>query len=160
VTDLRPSFVFMNGATEQSRPRILLIEDNDDHAELVCRALEEYDPPPDVTRISDGEAALTYLARGMLDDPEGHPRPDLVLLDLRLPRVDGLDVLREIKTSAALRSLPVVVLSSSQAESDLAQAYAGRVNAYLVKPADFAGLDDMLRDTRTFWLEWNRQPPA
>lgn len=143
---------------EQSRPRILLIEDNDDHAELVCRALEEYDPPPAVTRISDGEAAVTYLARQMLDDPTAYPRPDLVLLDLRLPRVDGLDVLREIKTSAALRSLPVVVLSSSQAESDLAQAYAGRVNAYLVKPADSTGLDEMLRDTRTFWLAWNRRP--
>ena len=143
---------------ETSRPRILLIEDNDDHAELVCRALEEYDPPPDVTRISDGEAALDYLARDMIDDPKGHPRPDLVLLDLRLPRVDGLDVLREIKKSPALSALPVVVLSSSAAGSDLTQAYEGRVNAYLVKPADFAGLDDMLRDTRTFWLAWNRRP--
>ena len=145
---------------ETRRPRILLIEDNDDHAELVSRALEEYEPPPDITRIRDGEAALAYLEHEMLDDPERHPRPDLVLLDLRLPRVDGLDVLREIKTSANLSSLPVVVLSSSQAESDLAQAYQGRVNAYLVKPADFDGLDEMLRDTRTFWLAWNRHPPA
>jgi CheY-like chemotaxis protein len=141
-------------------PRILLIEDDDDHAELIVRALEEHDPPPDVTRMADGASALEYLEQKMFEDPERFPRPDLVLLDLRLPRVDGLDVLGEIKRSPKLQALPVVVLSTSSTASDIHLAYDRRVNAYLVKPTDFEGLGAMLRDTRIFWLDWNRHPDA
>jgi CheY-like chemotaxis protein len=137
---------------------ILLIEDNDDHAELILRTLEDWDPPPLVTRRADGASALQYLEHQMIVDPEHHPPPDVVLLDLRLPRVDGLDVLREIKRSLRLTTLPVVVLTSSAAPNDLRQAYGHHVNAYLVKPADADGLDTLLRDTSTFWLDWNRQP--
>jgi CheY-like chemotaxis protein len=138
--------------------RILLIEDNDDHAELVLRALEEHHRAPEVTRLLDGAAALAYIERAASDDGSEQPRPDLVLLDLHLPRVHGLEVLREIKRSPVLRSLPVVVLSSSSAPRDMGDAYDSRVNAYLVKPVDFEGLGEMLRDTGTFWLDWNRCP--
>jgi CheY-like chemotaxis protein len=141
-----------------SNARILLIEDNDDHAELVLRAFEDHEPPPQVIRVADGGAAVDYLQHEMIADPEHYPPPDLVLLDLRLPRVDGLDVLDAIKRSPLLQSLPVIVLSSSASASDLRQAYDRRVNAYLVKPGDSGGLDEMLRDMSVFWLGWNRHP--
>lgn len=141
--------------------RILLVEDNDDHAELVVRSLEEQSPAPTVTRLRDGAAALDYLfRRGEFAAPESSPRPDLVLLDLRLPRVDGLEVLRKIKAAPSLQELPVVVLTSSEAERDLDEAYSEHANAYLVKPADFASIAAMMRDAGSFWLRWNRRAPS
>ena len=133
--------------------RILLIEDNDDHAELVMRALEDHEIAGDIARARDGAEALEYLFG---DDADGR-RPDLIFLDLRLPRVDGLEVLRRIKGEDALKDVPVVVLTTSSADRDLASAYDSHVNAYVVKPVDYDALDKMLHDTGKFWLEWNRR---
>lgn len=136
--------------------RILLVEDDDDHAELVARALDDHGMSTEVVRLRDGEQALDYLQRrGSWGDA---PRPDLVFLDLRLPRVDGLEVLRQIKSTPELAGLPVVVLTTSAADRDVATAYATHVNAYVVKPVDHDSLDRMLRDTSAFWLAWNRKP--
>ncbi|MEX1368223.1 MAG: response regulator [Nannocystaceae bacterium] len=131
--------------------RILLVEDNDDHAELITRALEDHEIGGSISRVKDGEAALDYLfAPGA-----AQRRPEVIFLDLRLPRVDGLEVLKRIKQDPSLKSVPVVVLTTSAADRDLASAYDSHVNAYVVKPVDYASLDKMIQDTSTFWLSWN-----
>src|SRR5512133_213763 len=102
---------------------ILLVEDNEDHAELVIRGMRDQQVANTIHHVSDGEKALDYLfVRGAYADAVQNPRPNLVLLDLRLPRVDGLEVLRTIKTTPDLLRIPVVVLTSSEAESDIAQS--------------------------------------
>lgn len=133
--------------------RILLVEDNDDHAELIMRALEDHDIGGQLTRAKDGEAALEHL----FAEGASKRRPDVIFLDLRLPRVDGLEVLRRIKNAPELAAIPVVVLTTSSADRDLASAYDSHVNAYVVKPVDYEGLEKMLQDTSTFWLAWNRR---
>ncbi len=136
-------------------PLLLLVEDNDDHAELFKRALQRADADCELERLRDGETAIERLF-----DSQARRRPDIVLLDLRLPRVDGLEVLRRVKESEELRVLPVVILSTSEAEVDLARAYHHHANAYLVKPPDPRELARLLRDLNSFWLSWNRRPES
>lgn len=146
-------------ATNSDTTRILLVEDNEDHAELVMRSLEDVEWKHRLTHLKDGEEALEYLLRrGRFADPASSPRPDVVFLDLRLPRVDGLEVLRQIKDQIDLREIPVVVLTTSDADRDLVEAYQRNVNAYVVKPVEFAELEQMLHDAGAFWLAWNRRP--
>ena len=138
---------------------LLLAEDNADHAELVLRCLEAQPIRHRVVHLSDGEAALNYLTRRPpFEEPTAAPTPRLVLLDLRLPKVDGLDVLRAIKGSPDLRAIPVVILTTSAADRDVAGAYAAHANSYLVKPLDADRLGRMLRDVGRYWLGWNRLP--
>jgi CheY-like chemotaxis protein len=132
---------------------LLLVEDNLDHAEMVIRILENVPQAHRVVHLEDGEAALDYL----------HARapsalPYLLLLDLRLPKVSGLEVLAQVKGDALLRALPVVILTTSDAATDVARAYASHANSYLTKPADFAEYSRMLKDVVVYWLGWNRQP--
>ncbi|MBI5381959.1 MAG: response regulator [Opitutae bacterium] len=139
--------------------RILLVEDNADHAELVKRNLADSQVANRLFHVEDGEAALDFLyQRGAFADPAQFPRPHLMLLDLRLPRVDGLEVLKEVKSSPALLSLPVVVLTTSEAERDVARAYAYHANSYLTKPVDFGQFAALLKDLGFYWLAWNRRP--
>jgi len=143
--------------TTHSRKTILLVEDNDDHAELVLRTFDSLGETVTVRRLVDGEQALDYLLRrGAFTDPSSAPRPDLTLLDLRLPKVDGLEVLRQVKESEALRGMPIIVLTTSAAEADVAKAYHHHANAYLVKPIEFVEFNDLLRDLGLFWLMWNK----
>jgi CheY-like chemotaxis protein len=93
-------------------------------------------------------------------DPEKSPRPHVVLLDLRLPRIDGLEVLREIRTSAVLEKLPVVILTTSEAEIDADRAYAHHANSFLVKPLDFDKFVRLMEDLGFYWLKWNYYPWA
>ena len=138
---------------------ILLVEDNLPHAELVKRSLEGHEIANKIYHVSDGEAALAYLFRqGVYADPATSPRPHVVLLDLRLPKVSGLDVLREIKTSNHLCTIPVVVLTTSTAERDVVSAYAQHANSYLVKPVDFAAFTRLMHDLGFYWLLWNHHP--
>ena len=138
---------------------IFLVEDNPDHAELVMRSLKLHRVANRIYHVFDGEAALDFLfRRGRYADPEQSPRPHVILLDLRLPRVDGLEVLREIKTSNDLHEIPVVILTSSKAEKDVARAYDYHANSYLVKPVEFDKFTTMMDDLGFYWLGWNHHP--
>lgn len=135
---------------------ILLVEDNPDHAELVIRNMEEFSVANTIVHVQDGEAALDYL----LDRDAGmhRPLPHLVLLDLQLPKVSGLEVLKQVKQDNRLRALPVVMLTTSAAERDMAKAYEYHANSYLSKPVDFCDFSRMLKDLGFYWLVWNRRP--
>jgi CheY-like chemotaxis protein len=138
---------------------ILLVEDNPDHAELVKRNLEDFQVANHIYHVEDGEAALDYVyRRGTYSDHKKFPRPDLILLDLRLPRIDGLEVLKQIKRDLTLQAIPVVVLTTSDAEKDLAQAYEYHANSYVTKPVNFDNFSRLLRDLGYYWLAWNKRP--
>ena len=138
---------------------ILLVEDNPDHTELIVRSLQDHRVANRIFHVPDGEAALDYLfRRGEYEDPEKSPRPHVVLLDLRLPKVDGQEVLQAIKTTEKLRRIPVVIVTTSEAERDVAQAYDSHANSYLVKPVDFDKFTQLMDDLGFYWLGWNRHP--
>ncbi|HEY6877821.1 MAG TPA: response regulator [Polyangiales bacterium] len=134
---------------------ILLVEDDVAHAEITRRNLVEFrERVRELVHVQDGQAALDYLFSGP------RARPDLVLLDLRLPRVDGFEVMRRIKGCPELRHVPVVVLTTSSAERDMRKAYEGGASSYLVKPVDFQQFVAMMRAFAAFWLMHNRFPNA
>jgi CheY-like chemotaxis protein len=136
---------------------ILLVEDEPAHAEIVRRNFETMQMANTLKHVSDGEAALDYLYRNnSFSDPASSPRPALILLDLRLPKVDGLQVLKTIKDDPSLMNIPVVVLSTSASETDIAMAYSNKVNSYLVKPVDFTQFSELLETLGTYWMTWNR----
>ena len=138
---------------------VMLVEDNPDHAELVVRSFDNHPIANQIVLLSDGEAALDYLLRrGKYTDPAQSPRPHMILLDLRLPRVDGLEVLKAIKESTALRPIPVIVLTTSDADNDVLQAYLHYANSYVVKPVGYDQLVKLMRDLGSFWLGWNIAP--
>lgn len=136
---------------------VLLVEDNPHHAEMIFRLLRNCGIAHRIQHVSDGEAALDYIyRRGPYADDLMYPTPQLVLLDLRLPKIDGLEVLKQIKSSEDLRSLPVVVLSSSEADRDIAAAYRRYANSYLVKPIDYEKFTVMIETLGLYWLTLNR----
>ncbi|NLP01454.1 MAG: response regulator [Fibrobacter sp.] len=138
---------------------ILLVEDNESHAILAIRGLSQYHKKPRIVHVSDGESALDYLlGRGEYSRPRSNPRPRLVLLDLRLPKIDGLDVLKEMKSSEDLRVIPVVILTSSMAEPDIVRSYYYNANSYLVKPLDFEEFRKEMLCVANYWLNWNINP--
>jgi CheY-like chemotaxis protein len=138
---------------------ILLIEDNADHAELIIRTLEEHRIANKVRHFFDGQTALDYLfQRGEFSDPAQNPRPHIILLDLRLPRVDGIDVLKAIKNDETLKCIPAVVLTTSEAEKDVARAYHNHANSYLVKPVGFEEFKELMDNLGFYWLSWNTNP--
>jgi DNA-binding response OmpR family regulator len=130
---------------------VLLVEDDPDHAELVRRGLEAHEPPVEVTVIGDGEAALAYLLA-----LEPRALPHLVLLDLRLPRMSGLELLREVRSRPVVCDLPCVVLTTSAAERDVVRAHELRADSYLVKPGDRDSFARVVRDVEPHWLEGGR----
>ena len=135
---------------------ILLVEDNRDHAELIREIFGDHQGANRIYHVSDGEAALDYVfRRGDYREPEKSPRPHLILLDLRLPTIDALEVLKQIKATEELRRIPVVVLTTSEAETDVAGAYDNHTNGYLVKPADFERFTQMINEIGSYWLTWN-----
>lgn len=138
--------------------RILLVEDSANDVELTLAALSESQLANEVIVVRDGEEALDYLyRRGMFRlRREGHPI--VVLLDLKLPKVDGLEVLAQLKSDPVLRVVPVVVLTSSQEEPDLMRCYELGVNAYVVKPVDFHTFVDAIRGIGLFWAIINHPP--
>jgi len=138
---------------------ILLIEDDPAHAEIVRRNLKTFRMMNRIVLVEDGQAALDYLFRqAAYADPKTSPRPDLILLDLRLPKVDGLEVLRRIKEDADLKRVPTVVLTTSGAESDMVNAYANGAGSYLVKPVDFEKFTKLMDAFGFYWLAWNMFP--
>ena len=138
---------------------ILLVEDDPAHAEIVRRNLGDFRVANHIVHVADGQAALDYLFhQAAYADLKTSPRPNLILLDLRLPKVDGLEVLRRIKEDEELKSLPTVVLTTSGAESDIVNAYTHGAGSYLVKPVDFEKFTKMMEVFGYYWLAWNRFP--
>lgn len=138
---------------------ILLVEDDLAHAEIVKRNFEDFRLANRIIHLEDGQAALDYLYhKGDFTDSQAFPRPDIVLLDLRLPRVDGLEVLREVKSDPVLHQIPVVILTTSAAEADRVKAYDYHANSYLVKPVDFSQFIELMKAFGYYWLAWNESP--
>jgi CheY-like chemotaxis protein len=138
---------------------ILLVEDDPAHAQLVMRSFEDHSTANEIRHVSDGEAVLDYLHRqGKYSDEEASPRPHLILLDLRLPRIDGLEVLNQIKATENLKTIPVVILTTSKAEADVTAAYERYANSYLVKPLDFSSFTELMEELGAYWLRWNQHP--
>jgi CheY-like chemotaxis protein len=132
--------------------RVLLVEDNPGDADLIRDTLEAGPQPLDIAVIHDGAAATDYLLQ-IADDPQhAHRRPDLVVLDLNLPRRDGRAVLTEIRKHQRLRPIPVVVLTSSDAERDIVGCYEAGASCYVTKPVDLATFQAVVRAIEAFWL--------
>jgi two-component system response regulator len=139
---------------------ILLVEDNPADAELALRALKKYNLANRVVHVSDGEEALDFVfARGAFADRSVENHPKVILLDLKLPKVDGLEVLRAIKSDPRTQLIPVVVMTSSREEKDIVESYRLGVNSYIVKPVDFDKFLAAVRDIGFYWLLLN-QPPT
>ena len=137
---------------------ILLVEDNKRDAELAMRALKKGGLANSLLWLKDGQEALDYLLRTGAYATRDETMPRLVLLDLKMPRVDGIEVLKAIKSNERTRRIPVVVMTSSQEERDLAQTYDLGVNSYVVKPLDFAAVAEQVRQAGFYWLAINRTP--
>jgi CheY-like chemotaxis protein len=140
--------------------RILLVEDSLADAELALHGLSEYRVANEVQHVRDGVEALDYLHRrgAFAGRPPGHPA--VVLLDLKMPRLDGTEVLREMKGDAELRMIPVVVMTSSREEGDLLRTYSLGVNAYVVKPVKFPAFVEAVKQVGSFWALINEPPPG
>lgn len=140
---------------------ILLVEDDPDHEELTLYALREHDISDEVTVAHDGAEALDYLlGRGYDVDREPPHVPRVVLLDLKLPKIGGLEVLKRIRGDARTQLLPVVVLTSSDEERDQIESYKYGANSYVRKPVDFVQLSEAVRQLGLYWLKLNDPPPV
>jgi CheY-like chemotaxis protein len=140
--------------------RILIVEDDPKDVELTLTALEEYNLANEVVVTRDGEEALDYLyCRGNFK-MRSSDNPAVLLLDLKLPKVDGLEVLQQIKSDEKLKMIPVVVLTSSREERDMIASYKLGVNAYVVKPVDFHEFVNAIKELGVFWAVINEPPPG
>lgn len=140
---------------------ILLIEDDPAHAEIVRRNLGDFRVANRIIHLEDGQAALDYLQRhGEFSNPESSPRPDLILLDLRLPKVDGQQVLKFVKEQPVLQQIPTVILTTSKADLDIMAAYGHGASSYLAKPVDFGKFASLMEAFGFYWLAWNEFPNA
>lgn len=140
--------------------RILLVEDDPNDTELTMTALEEYHLSNEVVVTPDGAEALDYLYQRGKFQGRGNGNPAVMLLDLKLPKIDGLEVLKQIKSDDNLRMIPVVVLTSSREERDMVASYKLGVNAYVVKPVDFHEFVNAIKELGVFWAIINEAPPG
>jgi two-component system response regulator len=145
--------------TERGSIEILLVEDNPHDVELTLRAFRQSKIANRIDVVRDGEEALAYLFRTGVHADRGNDNPRVVLLDLKLPKIDGLEVLRRVRADAELKTLPVVVLTTSREERDVVESYRLGVNSFIVKPVDFSQFTDVVQQLGLYWLVLN-QPPA
>ena len=138
---------------------ILLVEDNENDIELTLHALRSEKLGNSIQVVRDGEEALEFLHSPELRPNGALPPPKVILLDLKLPKVSGLEVLRQIKSDPVLRLIPVVVLTSSKEERDMVESYRLGVNSYLQKPVDFDSFRSMVKELGLYWLVINQAPP-
>jgi two-component system response regulator len=135
---------------------ILLVEDNPDHVELILKTLEENNVLNEVYVVTNGKDALDFLYQcGAYADAR---RPGLILLDIKLPRVDGIEVLRQIKADAKLKAIPVVMLTTSADEREMVESYNYGANSYIVKPVDFEQFVKAIKELKLYWLVLNSLP--
>jgi two-component system, response regulator len=140
---------------------ILLVEDNKSDAKLTMRALEKGHIVNRVQHVIDGQAALDYLfCEGQFEGRDPKRAPRVVLLDIKLPKVDGLEVLRRIRADPRTESVPVVLLTSSNQDRDIAEGYSLHANSYIVKPVDFMQFSEAVKSIGMYWLLVNTPPPA
>ena len=137
--------------------KILLVEDNPDDVELTLRAFKKHNLANHITVARDGEEALDILFQR--NDKSASERPDLILLDLKLPKVDGLEVLKQVKSNSRTKVIPVVILTSSKEENDRAESYNLGANSYLLKPVDFEKFTGVVMQLGLYWLLLNEPPP-
>jgi CheY-like chemotaxis protein len=150
----------MTTAPEAKLAVILLVEDDKGDQELVRRSLQKGKIRNELHIVEDGEQALDYLLRrGAFSDPALAPRPDLVLLDLNLPRVDGRKVLEEIRSRDELRRLVVVIMTTSKQEQDIVRSYEIGVNSYITKPFDFQQFCEIVQEVGHYWFQVVVLPP-
>ena len=148
-----------HGLTNHVSNLILLIEDDIDHAELIIRIMKEHPIRNHVLHFHDGNSALDYLfRRNHFNDSGSSPRPKVILLDMHLPGVDGIDILKTIKASDELKMIPVIMLTSSAAEMDITRAYCNHANSYLVKPMGWAEFKELMDKLCCYWLGNNMNP--
>jgi DNA-binding response OmpR family regulator len=140
--------------------RILLVEDDPKDVELTLTALDEYNLANEVVVARDGEEALDYLFCREKFTTRSNENPAVLLLDLKLPKIDGLEVLKQIKSDEKYSMIPVVVLTSSQEEKDMVASYKLGVNAYVVKPVDFHEFVNAIKELGVFWAVINQPPPG
>ena len=140
--------------------RILMVEDDPNDVELTMTALEGHNLANEVIVTRDGEEALDYLYRRGKYTTRSSDHPAVILLDLKLPKIDGLEVLRQVKSDDNLKMIPVVVLTSSREENDLVSSYKLGVNAYVVKPVDFHEFVNAIKELGVFWAVINAAPPG
>ena len=138
---------------------ILYAEDSPTDAEVTLRALKKANVTNRLVWVKDGQEALNVLLGSGPDASRKNSRPHLVLLDLKMPKIDGLEVLRVIRSTESLRALPVVLLTSSSEERDLIESYELGVNSYIVKPIDFSALSAVVAQLGYYWMAINRVPP-
>ena len=139
---------------------ILLVEDNRADQELIRRAVEKVTIPKELRIVEDGEEALAYLfRRGKYQAPATSPKPDLLLLDLNLPRVDGYQVLEQIRADSKLRLMPVVVLTTSRQEKDIIRSYELGCNAFIPKPQGLDQLTGLVQTLEEYWFKFAALPP-
>lgn len=138
---------------------ILLVEDRIEDAELAMMGLKKHNLINNIVWVKDGEEALEYLsATGRYSERNVENRPKLVLLDLKMPKVDGIEVLKKIRSDKHLKPIPVIVMTTSQEDKDLINAYDLNVNAYILKPVDFSSFVDAMQAMGMFWLLLNKRP--
>lgn len=144
----------MSTETSDHRYQFLLIEDDDDHAKIIERSLLAEQTPYILIRLKDGVEAIKYLQKK--EEFKFASRPDVILLDLKLPKKDGHEVLKEIKSDPNLKMIPIVILTTSDAESDKVKAYEHFANSYLVKPLERDLFRKMIKDLGFYWGAWNK----
>lgn len=144
----------------QEMKRVLLVEDDPNDVELTLAGLAEYNLANEVVVAGDGEEALDYLYHRGKFAARSNGNPAVILLDLKLPKVDGLEVLRHIRADEKLKMVPVVILTSSREERDMVEGYRLGTNAYVVKPVDFHGFVDAVKHIGVFWSVINEPPPG
>jgi CheY-like chemotaxis protein len=145
--------------TDERAVSILLVEDNQDHAELTLKALRNGPMTNEVFWVKDGQEALDFLQqKGRWADSSAAPRPGLVLLDVNLPKVGGHEVLRRIKADEGLKAIPVVMLTTSDREEEVAASYLAGVNSFVTKPVPFKDFVERIKSVKGYWVITNRLP--
>ena len=147
--------------TDHNQVEILFIEDNPHEAELTIRSLNKHNLANELKHIDDGAEALDFIfSRGAYEYRLNSPEPKLIILDLKLPKVDGLEILRQLKADDKTKLIPVVVLTSSQEEKDIIESYRLGVNSYIVKPVNFETFGRAVADLGLYWVILNHRPES